>query len=271
MAKSLLPLISQKIQESVAANINDEFKKMNDCISSNLTKMNENLNGIGETHEKIEAELIVVSKSVAMLKTSNDETKVVGLENELIRNTEEITGIQSTIENLIKEKKISEKELDNLKNRCLTQQNFEERVAETVSETTPAQQEHCQPQPTENETHLVGLDIANYCRLEDMEQYSRRDCLLFLGLLEMEYEDCTEKVVQTAQAMGVNITAADVSISHRSHTRNRPKEKPRPIIAKFLRRSVKKSRNINLKTHSNITKFTFMYNLPELGPERSIA
>ena len=55
----------------------------------------------------------------------------------------------------------------------------------------------------------------------------------------MEYEDCTEKVVQTAQAMGVNITAADVSISHRLHTRNRPKEESRPIIAKFLRRSVK--------------------------------
>ena len=72
LANSLLPLISQKIQESVAANINDEFKKVNDCISSNLTKTNEKLNGIGETHERIEAELIEVSKSVAMLKTSNE-------------------------------------------------------------------------------------------------------------------------------------------------------------------------------------------------------
>ena len=241
LVNSLFPLISQNIQESVAANINDEFKKVNDCISSNLTKTNEKLNGIGETHERIEAELIEVSKSVAILKTSNDETtqKLIGLENELTRNTEEITGIQSTIENLIKEKKILEKELDNLKNRCFTQQNFEERVAETVSETIRAQQEHCQPQPTENEKHLVGLDIANECRLENMEQYSRRDCLLFFGLLEMEYEDCTEKVVQTAQAMGVNITTADVSISHRLHTRTRPKEEPRPIIVKFLRRSVK--------------------------------
>ena len=89
-ANSLLPLISQKIQESVAANINDEFKKVNDCISSNLITINEKLNGIGETHERIEAELIEVSKSVAMLKTSNDETtQVIGLENELIRNTEE--------------------------------------------------------------------------------------------------------------------------------------------------------------------------------------
>ena len=44
LANSLLPLLSQKIQESVAANINDEFKKVNDCISLNLTKINEKLN-----------------------------------------------------------------------------------------------------------------------------------------------------------------------------------------------------------------------------------
>ena len=79
----------------------------------------------------------------------------------------------------------------------------------------------------------------------------------------MEYEDCTEKVEQTAQAMGVNITAADVSISYLLHTRNRPKEEPRPIIATFLRLSVKNevfSQNITLKTHWIITKFTFTNN-----------
>ena len=171
LANSLLPLISQKTQEIVSANINEEFKKVNDCISLNLSKINEKLNGIGETHQRIEAELVEVSKSVALLKTSHDETtqKVIGLENELIRNTEEITGIQSTIENIIQQKKILEKELDNVKN------NFEERMAHNVSVTLRAQQEHSQPQPTENETHLVGLNIANECRLEGMEQYSRRD------------------------------------------------------------------------------------------------
>ena len=168
---------------------------MNDCTSLNLRKIIEKLNGIGETHQRVEAELVEVSKSVALLKTSRDETmqKVIGLENGLNRNTEEITGIRSTIENIIQEKKILKKELDNLKN------NFEERVADKVSETLRAQQEHSQHLPAGNETHLVGLDIANECRLEEMDQYSRRDCLLFFGLFEMEYEDCTEKVVQTAQ------------------------------------------------------------------------
>ena len=39
--------------------------------------------------------------------------------------------------------------------------------------------------------------------------------------------------------MGVNITAADVSISHRLQIRTRRRDEPRPIIAKLTRISVK--------------------------------
>ena len=72
-----------------------------------------------------------------------------------------------------------------------------------------------------------------------MEQYSRRDCLPFFRLYYMEFEDCTEKIVLTAHATGVNITAADVSTSHCLHIRTRRRDEPRPIIAIFTRRSVK--------------------------------
>ena len=190
LANSLFPMISQEIQESVAAKINEEFKKVNNCISLNLSKINEKLNCIGETHQRIETELVEVSKSVALKNNEKGDWA-----------TEEITGIQLTNENIIQEKKILEKELDNFKN------NFEERVADKVSETLRAQQEHCQLQPTENETHLVGLDIANECRLEDMEQYIRRDCLLFFGLFDMEHEDCTEKLACKKRSFPVKTSA----------------------------------------------------------------
>ena len=72
------------------------------------------------------------------------------------------------------------------------------------------------------------------------EQYNRGDSLLFSGPYEMEFEDCFEKVVQTAHVLGMNIIAADVSISHRLQTRNCRKDEPRLIVAKFIRRSVKK-------------------------------
>ena len=55
----------------------------------------------------------------------------------------------------------------------------------------------------------------------------------------MEFEDCTEIVVQTAHAMGMNITTADISISQRLQTRSRRKDKQGPNIAKFMHRSVK--------------------------------
>ena len=47
-------LLSQTIQESLAANKNAEFKKFNDRITQNLSKINEKLNIIGATHERIE-------------------------------------------------------------------------------------------------------------------------------------------------------------------------------------------------------------------------
>ena len=78
------------------------------------------------------------------------------------------------------------------------------------------------------------------CRMEAIERYNRRDCLLVFGLHETEEENTTEKVVETAMAMGVNISYTDVSISHRLQTRNRKRGESKPIIAKFIRRTVKK-------------------------------
>ena len=76
-------------------------------------------------------------------------------------------------------------------------------------------------------------------KLENIEQYNRRDCLLFFGLVECEGENCTDKIVETAHAMGVSITHFDESISHRLFTRNRRPGKPRAVIAKFTRRDTK--------------------------------
>ena len=115
---------------------------------------------------------------------------------------------------------------------------MEERVVEKVSQMLQTQQQNHLP-CTENDLPLreIGFDAEAECRPEALEQFSRR---------EMEFEDCTEKIVQTAHAMEVNITAAGVSISHRLQIRT----EPRPIVAKFTRRSVKMkflNRNTGLK------------------------
>ena len=154
--------------------------------------------------------------------------------------------------------KILEHERINLKKTCVTQTNLEERVVEKVSQMLQTQQQNHIP-CTVNDLPLreIGFDAEIECRLEAMVQYNRRDCLLFFGLYGMEFGDCTEKIVQTAHAMGVNITAADVSISHRLQIRIRRRDEPRPIIAKF-NRSVKyevfesKRRLKESQNHNNV-------------------
>ena len=69
LANTLLPLLSQTIQERVAANINAELKKGNDCITENLSQINEKLNYIGAIHERIETEIAGVVNSVALLRS----------------------------------------------------------------------------------------------------------------------------------------------------------------------------------------------------------
>ena len=81
--------------------------------------------------------------------------------------------------------------------------------------------------------------FSTECRSENIEQYNRRDCLLFFDLTECETEDCVDKIVETAYAMGVTIMHDDVSVSHRLHTRNRRSDETGPIIAKFTRLNTK--------------------------------
>ena len=93
--------------------------------------------------------------------------------------------------------------------------------------TDPLTIEHNEPAPC----------VSTECRLEEIEQYNRQDCLLFFGLTEIE--DCVDKEVQTAFVMGVEIMHDDVSVRHRLHTRNRRSDEPRPIIPKFTHRNTK--------------------------------
>ena len=92
LANTLLPLLSQTIQESAAADINAEFKNVNDCNTENFTKSNEKVNVIGATHERIETEIAEVVNPVALLRSNHDETtqKVIHIENAHDKNSEEV-------------------------------------------------------------------------------------------------------------------------------------------------------------------------------------
>ena len=91
-----------------------------------------------------------------------------------------------------------------------------------------------------------------YAELDEMQQYSRRDCLELNGIPQLDGENTDQLVIETASMIGVNLAEEDISISHRlPDTRN---TKGR-IIAKFVRREkrdeVYKNRRKLIKKSSN--------------------
>ena len=70
-------------------------------------------------------------------------------------------------------------------------------------------------------------------KLDDLQQYSRRNCLLVHGIDEKPNEDTTQLALDLFNSnMNVNITLNDITRSHRIGKKTN--KKTRPIIVKFL-------------------------------------
>ena len=70
---------------------------------------------------------------------------------------------------------------------------------------------------------------------DDLEQYTRRQCLEIRGIPEISNENtCTGKEV--ASDIGVELDESDISISHRLRTKGIYQSQPKSILVKFTRR-----------------------------------
>ena len=78
-------------------------------------------------------------------------------------------------------------------------------------------------------------------KLDDQEQYNKRDNLVFHGIKESPHEDTTVKVIEVCRQYfpAVNIQPVDISISHRLPTKYERSDKAKPIIVRFARREVR--------------------------------
>ena len=91
----------------------------------------------------------------------------------------------------------------------------------------------------ENMARLQAKLQTQHFDLDRQEQYSRKDSVRMYGIPEAEDErETNDIVVKLAKDIGVNITTADLRVSHRLGRRGRG-GKPRTIIAKFVRRQCK--------------------------------
>ena len=72
--------------------------------------------------------------------------------------------------------------------------------------------------------------------IDHLKQYSRRDNISIVGVLEKENENCTKVVKELGTAMGVAIKDSDVSTAHRVKSR---RKRGNAIVVRFVRSSTK--------------------------------
>ena len=77
--------------------------------------------------------------------------------------------------------------------------------------------------------------------IENIDQYNRRQNIIFDSIIEKHDENTDEIIVDQCRKIGIVIEPADIQVSHRMSAKN-IKGKPRPIIVRFA--SVGKARSI---------------------------
>lgn len=91
------------------------------------------------------------------------------------------------------------------------------------------------------------------CKIDDIEQYQRRQCLRIFGIKEENDEDTDEIALKVAKDIGVDLSVTDIDRSHRVGRKN--EDRPRPIIVKFCsyRQRHKMYQNKKLLKGSGVT------------------
>ena len=74
--------------------------------------------------------------------------------------------------------------------------------------------------------------IALERRVDDLEQYSRRQCLRIFGVEEKDGEDTDKIVLDVAEKVGATVSVGDIDRSHRVGVKR--SDRPRAIIVKFV-------------------------------------
>ena len=76
--------------------------------------------------------------------------------------------------------------------------------------------------------------------IDDLEQYSRRNCLLLNGVVETNAECTDDIIIKTcAEELGIDVKQEDLDRSHRLGKVKRNDNKPPPIVVKFAHYAVR--------------------------------
>lgn len=93
-----------------------------------------------------------------------------------------------------------------------------------------------------------------YFLVDELQQYSRRDCIEINGIPKLEGENANQIVIEISSLIGVQLSQEDISIAHRLPDTRKVKDR---IIAKLVRRDkkdeiYKNRRKLQKKTNKDI-------------------
>ena len=109
-----------------------------------------------------------------------------------------------------------------------------------------------------NSADLEKQSNSDSVKIDNIEQYERRQNLEFIGIPENDKEDVVDIVIKVSKALGVDLEKKDISTAHRlsakrNNTGEDKKNEPAAVIARFVSRDV---RNSIFKRRSNARKLS---------------
>ena len=240
LAEAVLPSPKGSVQEAIIKKIQDQLAKVHTCIESNLSSINEKLTSISEGYDSIQLELTKLSQSIKDLKASQGFRggKITTQETNASCSAESMSRTEANIDKLTEANQQLQSEVEALSNRDHTDFLSAKLISFSKGKMSYVALPSI-PDPIIRAQKESVPRISTESKVEAIEQYNRRDCFLFFGLRECENEDCIDKLVENANAMGLTIKHDDVPVSHRLNTRNGRSYEPRPIIGKFTRGNTK--------------------------------
>ncbi|KAK7793013.1 hypothetical protein R5R35_003562 [Gryllus longicercus] len=98
------------------------------------------------------------------------------------------------------------------------------KLRETIQQQNRAIDKQCQ--------EITALNMAHMDKMDELEQYPRRNSLRFFGISKSNNENIDTKVIKVARDIGVSRTLEDIHRCHRVSPTNHGKY--HPIIVKLL-------------------------------------
>ena len=208
-------------------------------LENQLSEKDEEIFALRRDHASLEKQL----SDIRTENNKNDDsqflavmrTEVPTLSDHVAKNETELNKLKEDVKGLT-EAKERDDEMRDVENQAPTTDDVKQLITSHK----------------EDRESFVQQSRRSHLEREQQSQYTMRETIRVTGVPFKQGENTNELICRIACSLGVQITNADISVSHR--TGRRYAGRPRAIICKFTRRDTKYAILKNKKLARNITQ-----------------